>query len=479
MIPRRAAIALVTTLCLSIAPESAGQASSRDSEPLPPIEMSQKPLNLPGLGIDVVLPVGSTSQQQTLSREVFADVVGKDNAWRMTLSTQTSSNTTMGAKDAIEKILENLQKSFSVTKIDSPDEMIGTFARELAPIEPVKFAGGEAYRFFLLQPASKPDQPDTVRGVAVIKTGPGQMLVWDMAAREENYALAKQALDATLAAITTTNAPLAPLEREIALKTGQRLVRDIPADQMRSIFDNYGERWYRYYREDSQGNESEIGYKRITARTGTRGDLGGVKQGNMGERGYIVEVQARLLEENPVGPERMIYDTKGTYFVSEDFNTETWNLIVVVKQGRQSTTFSEVGAREGFEELMVVTTDPSGRGDTKKHAIKEVGYLPLATSLILPAILTDTEATGDLAFYTYRSDASAVAFRHDSIRRDTDNEGQWIHRSSVKHDSPQITKYVDADGKIVREVLPGGRRWVATTINDLTRIWRENDLPMD
>jgi hypothetical protein len=479
MIPRQAVLAVLTSLCLTVCADSASQEASRDLEPLPPIEMSQKPLNLPGLGIEVVLPVGSTSKQQTLSREVFADVIGKDNQWRLTISTQTSSNTEMGAKDAIEKILENLQKSFSVTNVDKPDEMVGTFARELAPIESIKFSGGEAFRFFLFQPSARDNVPDTIRGVAVIKTGPGQMLVWDMAAREENYAIAKQALDATLSAIVTTIAPLGELEREIALKTGQRLVKDISLDQMHSIFTNYGERWYRYYRVDEQGNESEIGYRRIKARLGTRGDLGGLGQGNSGESGYIVEIEARMLEENPVGNDRLIYDSKGSYFVSEDLNTETWNLIVVVKQGRQSTTFSELGAREGFLELLVTTSDPSGRGDTKKHSLKEIGYLPLAFSLILPAILSETNALGDIAFYTYRSDASLVAFRHDAIRHDPENEGHWIHRSSVSHDSPQIVKYVNADGNILREELPGGRRWVATAIEDLSRIWRGKGLPMN
>jgi len=480
MIPRKATFAVLASLCLSVCTESTGQAGAQEAEPLPPIEMSQKPLNLPGLGIEIVLPIGSTSKQQRLNREMYADVIGADNNWRLTITSQTSSNTTMGAKDALEQILKNLQKSFSVTKINNPDEMIGTFARELATIEPIAFSGGQAFRFFLLQPSARDNVPDTVRGVAVIKTGPGQMLVWDMTAPEANYAIAKQALDATLSAIQATGKPLGAMEREIALKTGHRLLRDIPEQRMRDIFNAYGQRWYRLYREDAAGNQTEIGYRRIKAWAGTRADLGGLKASDFkAEPGYLVEIEARMLDEDGVGTDQLIYDTKGTYFVSEDFKTETWNLMVVVKQGRQSTTFSEVGAREGFKELLVTTSDPAGQSDTNIHSIKETGYLPLATSLILPTLLAETKALGDVAFYTYRSDASAVTFRHDSIRHDPDYEGRWIHRSSVSHDSPQITKFVEADGTIIREELPGGRRWVATTIKDLERIWRTNNLPMN
>ena len=100
-------------------------------------------------------------------------------------------------------------------------------------------------------------------------------------------------------------------------------------------------------------------------------------------------------------------------------------------------------------------------------------------SLILHSILTETGATGDVAFYTYRSDASAVTFRHDAIRHDTENPGNFIHSTSVSMDSPRITKEVSPDGDVLREELPGNRVWERTSIDELVKIWRAKGLPMD
>lgn len=475
---RRANLAALFSLALFWIAAAPAAAQSEPDEPLPPLEMSSNPLKLQGLGIELHLPIGSTSKQERMSRNVKANILGKDDAWLLTLSTQTSSNTAMGAEEALQRIMEDLQKMYGVTKIDDPSQPVGTFARPLAPIEPISFDGGTAYRFFLHQPSADADKSDTVRGIALIKLAPGQMLVWDMSAPETNYALAKQAMDVTLAAVRTTANPLDAAQREIALKTGQRLIEGISETRMHDLFESFGEHWYRLYR-DTENGEAEIGYRRIKAWAGTRSELGGVDSNAGSETGYLVQIEARTLDENSTGSDRLIYDSKGTYFVSEDFSSESWNLMVVVKQGRKSTTFTEVGAREGFEELMVSTNDPSGRGDTLKLPLKKEGYLPLALSLMLPTLLAETEATGDIAFYTYRSDASAVTFRHDSIRHDTDNPEQWVHRTSVSVDSPQIVKQLENDGSIVREELPGGRFWVPTTVQELTRIWREKRLPMD
>ncbi|HED54077.1 MAG TPA: hypothetical protein ENJ00_07735 [Phycisphaerales bacterium] len=474
-------------LCLSLA--LCGSAHAGQSAPQPteqsqtsPIELAQNPLDLPGLGLDIRLPVGSTASSRRISREVFADVIGKDQLWRLTISTRSSADKELGAEKAADQILENLQASFGVSSSSDPNETIGTFARVLDPVSPITFKGGTAYRFFLFQPTPDEKAPNTVRGVAVIKVGPGQMLVWDMTAPESNYAQAKAAMDATLAAVTTRDANFEDIDRGISLKAGHELIMGMSPDRMRSVYDSFGERWYRLYQEATEDSpEQEIGYRRVRAWSGVRSDLGGSRavSGKAGQTpGLLVQIEARTLGDTPPGGERIIYDSKGTYFMSDDMSQEAWKLVVVIKQGRKSTTYTEVGARDGFEELLVTTADPSGGGDTLKLEIKEDGYLPISAALILPSLLAETGATGDVAFYTYRSDASAVTFRHDSIRHDPDNPGGWIHKTSVSHDSPVIVKYVDPDGSILREELPGGRRWVRTSLQELSKIWRSKRLPM-
>ncbi len=450
-----------------------------------PIELAEKPLNLPGIGLEIRLPLGSTATQQSLNREVFAEILGEDNLWRIKLESKTSSNKHLEPENAAKQIRQNLQESFGALRPRGGDDdaSFQSLAPILDDVAPISFSGGSAYRFFLRQPSSSPAVPDTIRGVAVIAIGEGQMLVWDMTAPADNYQLAKAALDATLGGIIATDGKLTVPDREIAIKTGNALLQGINTETMRRVFNNQDQRWYRLYRNSGEtSEESEIGYRSIRAWAGKRSDVGGkgsisAAEGNV--PGYLVQIKARSLDENTQGPERLIYDSEGTYFVSEDFKKEAWKLRLVIRRGNESTNFTEIGARDGFEELLVITSSPNGRDESYRLKIKEEGYLPMPLALILPSILAETGATGDVAFYTYRSDASAVTFRHDAIRHDTEHPGQFIHNTSVSLDSPRITKEIAADGEVLRETLPGGRVWEKTSIEELARIWRAKGLPMD
>lgn len=480
--PPALAAGLALVLGTFIHPSTSAQQAPAPSAPT--VELADSPLNLPGIALEIRLPLGSTSTQQSISREVFADVLGEDSLWRMTISTRTSSNKDLTPLDAATQIRDNLLESFSVTSV-KPNERsaLGTFAKTLDDVAPVAFRGGEAYRFLIEQPPTTPELPATVRGVAVVGIGPGQMLVWDLTAPRANYEAAKAALDATLAGLIAVDASLAVPEREVAIKTGHALVRGIAPERLRAVFNDHGERFYRLFRENGDtGTETEIGYRRVRAWAGKRSDVGGAASLSAAEGkvpGYVVEIGARSLDEGGAGPDQMVYDSKGTYFVSEDFTKEAWNLVVVIKRGKQSTTYTEVGAREGFEELLITTATPTGSNESFRLQIQEEGYLPMPMVLILPSVLAETKATGDVAFYTYRSDANAVTFRHDSIRHDTVNPDRYVHQSSVSLDSPRVTKQVSKDGLVFREDLPGGRVWLPTDVKELVRIWKAKGLPMN
>ena len=143
------------------------------------VELAEQPLDLPGIGLEIRLPLGSTSTQQTLNREVFAEVLGEDSLWRIQIASKTSSNKKLQAEDAAKQMREDLQKAYGASQprgVDK-DENFQSFATVLDDVAPLQFSGGIAYRFFLRQPAPSPSVPDTVRGVAVIAIGEGQMLV--------------------------------------------------------------------------------------------------------------------------------------------------------------------------------------------------------------------------------------------------------------------------------------------------------------
>lgn len=485
MKPGKTRLTATLMLTLSWGLPAIGSAQEATTSPQPVVELAQTPLKLPGIGLEIRLPLGSTSTQQSLSREVTAEVLGEDNLWRMTISMRTSSNKNLNPEDAAKQIRQNLQESYGALKPgrEDKDENFESFAKVLDDVTEVTFSGGSAHRFFLRQPSPAPNVPDTVRGVAVIGLGEGQMLIWDLTAPIDNYEIAKRALDATIKGLITTVGTLTVPDREIALKTGHALLRGLDRDAMREVFEKHGQQWFRLYRTTESAEETEIGYRVVRTWAGKRSDVGSkqfISEAEGRVPGYIVQIEARSLDEATRGqPDQIIYDSKGTYFVSEDFKKEAWNFVLVFKRGDKSTTFNEIGARDGFDELLITTATPSGSNESFRHKIKEEGYLPLPMALVLPSILAKTGATGDVAFYSYRSDESAVAFRHDAIRHDTEHPDRYIHHTSVSLDSPRITKEITADGTIIREELPGDRVWEQTTVDELVKIWRAKGLPMD
>lgn len=446
-----------------------------------PIELSGRPFELGSLGVSFNLPVGATATTRRIGTEVQADVIGPDNSYRVSITSRSSSNTELTAQVAAESILLNLKEAYGIEDGDNTGVTIATYAQELRTVEPVTFPGGEAQRFFLQQPATA-NQDDTVRGVAVIDLGRGRMLVWDATSGIDAFETLAPSLDAMLSTVQFENPERRFADRGIAVTAGQRVLDSIGTNTLRSTFENAGERWLRLY-EPAGESDREIGYRRVTTWTGTRDEIdpsaGSTVAGRDPTPGLLVRIEARTLgETNPQTGNQIIYDSRGTYWVSEDLSAETWNLSIAIRDGRRTTTLSEIGAREGFEELIVTAQAPSGRSETTRHRLEGEGYLPLPIALMLPDLLVATQTAGDFGFYAYRSDTSAIAYRSDSLRRDDDGEG-WVLRSRVAPGTPELVKFLNDDGSIRREQLPDGKVWDPIESNELINLWRRKRLPLE
>lgn len=443
-----------------------------------PIEMASMPFELSSLGMRFNLPLGATATTRRIGTEVQADIVGPDAAYRISITSRSSANTELTSAAAAESILLNLKKAFGVSDGDgNPDVTIATFAQELRTVEPVPFSEGVAHRFFIRQPETR-QEGDSVRGVAVIDLGRGRMLVWDATAPAGSFDKLAPAFDAMLGTVRFDDPERRLADRGIAIEAGRRLIDSIDPEQLRAAFDSDRDRWFRLY-EPGADQDREIGYRRVTTWVGTRDEIE-LSAGSSGDatQGYLVRIEARTLGDiSQLTGEPIIYDSRGTYWVSEDFNAETWELSVAIREGSRTTTLSEIGAREGQEELIVTAQAPSGRSETTSHRLEGEGYLAQPLALLLPQLLVGTETAGDFAFYVYRSDTSAIAYRTDSLRRDDNGEG-WILRSRVAPGTPELVKFLEADGSIRREQLPDGKVWDPIDSRELVNLWRRKGLPM-
>ena len=473
----------------SQAPQSRAALAQPSSDQPPtegePVEFAATPFELSGLGMRFRLPVGTTATARRLGRETHADIVGPDSEYRITVSSRASSNTTLTSEAAAEAILLNLKQAYGITDgdADQPSRVaVATYARELRTVEPVAFPGGVAHRFFMLQPETR-STPETVRGVAVIDLGEGRMLVWDATSEAAAFERLARAFDAMLSTISFDDPDARVASRGLAITAGTKLFEQLSTDDLRSVVEAYGERWFRLYEPRSTGRDEEVAYRRISARLGTRADMtdrGRIRGEADRQPGYIVSIDARTLgpADPAAGDARMIYDSRAVFWVSEDFTSEAWQITVAIKQGRHTSSFSEVGARDGYEQIVVTTQSPNGTSDTVQHRIEQEGYLPTPMAILLPHLLAKAETPGDFAFYAYRSDASTVSYRTDTLRKNETGSG-WVLRSTLSPGTPPLARFLDDTGAIIKEQLPDGKVWEPIELRRLAELWRRSGLPME
>ncbi|MEM8757081.1 MAG: hypothetical protein AAGF47_04780 [Planctomycetota bacterium] len=487
---RAASIALAALLAAAApaAPARGGttaQPTDRQARPAQPsetIELAATAFELRGIGMRFRLPVGATASSRRLGPETHAVVVGPDSAYQITVSSRSSSNTALTTEAAAEAVLVNLKAAHGITDGDADQPAttaVATFARVLRPVEAVPFANGVAHRFLLLEPATRGTE-ERVRGVAVIQIGPGRMLVWDAHAPSDEFERLAGSIDAMLATVEFDDPNARLAGRGIAVAAGSKLLEQLGPDDLREILGSYGERWARLYTIDDRGNETDLGYRRVRASVGTRAEINDPPRARGPadrEPGYLVRIDARSLDRDTPGG-MTVYDSRGTYWVSEDFESEAWTITVAIKQGSRTSTYASTGAREGFEEIVVTSQSPTGGSENIRISIDREGYLPTPLTLLLPAVLVHAEVPGDFAFYAYRSDAGTVSYRTDSFRQDDDSDA-WIIRSVTTPGGPEIERRMTSEGELIREVLPDGKFWEPIELRELAALWRRQGLPLN
>lgn len=444
-----------------------------------PVQLTETPFELSGLGLSFRLPLGATAATRRIATEAEAEVIGPDAAYRITISSRASSNTRLTGLQAAESILASLAEAYGVSNANEPSRTIGTFARELRTLEPVAFSGGQAHRFFIRQPAG-PGTDDSVRGVAVVDLGQGRMLVWDAQAPDTQAATLADTFDAMLGSMAFADPERRFADRGIAIAAGQRVLAELSPEDLAAIVEGHGERWYRLHDPSADVSSREVGYRRVTAWLGPRTDLdaSGPRTGEDSSLGMLVRIEARTLAPRGTEGPRTIYDSRGTYWVSPDLREEAWELTVAVRESGRVTTLGEIGARDGDNELVVSTQSPSEPSRSTRHRIDGEGYLSAPLTILLPHLLARTQTAGDFGFYAYRADTSTITYRQDSLRHAEGAEG-WKLTSRVSPESPELARYLDVKGWLIKEQLPDGKVWEPIELPRLAELWRAAGLPMD
>jgi len=284
-----------------------------------------------------------------------------------------------------------------------------------------------------------------------------------------------------VASATFEDAEAKVTERAKRIARGIELMALLDREAFERILANNAERWERLYIPAGTGassDDTEIGYRRIRAFKGVRGNLDPSKppsayDATEQEPGYLVAMDVRILQQGiPV-------DTRAVYFLSMDARSEAWTIVMTRRDPTAGTaTFRETGARH--EASLKILTESTGQPPMAiRPLFTTEGYLPQVHALLLPQILATLAIPGEYAFYAYRTVDQKVRLREDTLAEVPGRPGVLTLTTVFHEDQPPQVTLLRNDGTVIRTDLPGGRVWEPIALDNLVAIWRDKGLPLN
>jgi hypothetical protein len=299
----------------------------------------------------------------------------------------------------------------------------------------------------------------------------------------------KPLYETMIGTVAFSDPTLANTSRGAAVQSGVDFIANLTAaDYERAIAANK-DQFYRVYLPKAGGSDAdatEVGYKRVRAWSGMRGQIDpqanpATFTSNDRQAGYLVRIDSRLLQ--PAENVTVVADTIATYFMTPDRQEEAWLIQLVMRDPRQRKPMisREIGGRSGKS---MSISDTGASGDTIwKPLVPDVGYTNLVESVLLPKLLIGARSTGEHGFYTYRSeraDSNKIALRRDTVAEVADRAGAWQITTRMSEDAPVNTGLYNERGELVQGTFGAdGTVQAPITLQRLADLWKSKGLPMD
>lgn len=494
-----AAVHRIRLLACTLLVSSGATAQNAPVKSAPPamVPLAKEPLRLESVGLEVLLPHGAIAQVQRVGSVESVQVTPPlpDETWAVTISTPRSANTQHTPEVVAREGLKQLMESVGVPMLDHETRRPirgGTSGAEvLQGVKAVKIdaAPEEGSRFYVKLPRGGGDPP-SVRGYTVFRIAPGRFVVFELFTSAAEFERVRVFYETIVA-----NARFAaPNDREMvrgaAVETGIALLAGLSAEDMRAVVESRADLLARTFKESPTGADAdaeEIGYQRIRARIGSRGELDprrapGSWDAADRQEGYLVTVEGRQLLRD----QGVMVDSRGTYFMTPDRTEEAWVMDMgvrpladaKVRRPRDTGSWNEIGARSGAS--MTITVARSGEpGQTVRPTVPDRGYISQLEMLLLPYILLHTKRPGEYGFYAYQSQNDRVALRRDTLEQRPDRPGVWVLTTRATEDSDPRTATYTERGELIRVTMPNRAVIEPVTPDRLTRLWRSKGLPMN
>ncbi len=467
-------------------------ATARSTPTAPPstsaIEMAADPFTLPSVGLSLYLPVGCTTQTSQIEQVVTVQIIPEDASWRLLIRTPRSNDPKVTIKQVIDHSVEQLLASTAIR--DSQNNTISTKAKVIENNTTLIIAGKPAGRAYVSLPQAN-NQPNVIKGFTAFQVGSGKFVTFELTTFESQLEKVRPVYETIVSGASFTDPGDLATSRAAAVQAGILMFDQFSSGQMATLIQTNADRFERLYEpatSDDDAMEREKGYRRIRFSKGFRGELDPSKSrskwaGLDHQEGYIAQIDARLLIDDPQSNAVQVYDSIGIFFMTPDRKDEAWLVKMTLRDGNTNRPWTEIGARQtndvGKITINVTTQGPGISPSHTQPLIQGQGYISRLETYILPQILIAHGIEADFGFYTYQPAGAggAVHLRRDLLEQVPSRPGLYkITTHQTENAEPQIS-FFRADGSLIQTTLPDGRTWEPITFERLLKIWKAKGLP--
>lgn len=449
------------------------------------IEFEEESFRLDSIGMEMFLPLGATAESGGVGGRVTATIKHPGGTWLVNITTPRTANPDVTTAHAMDEVVTQVLKSTGeIYDRTRPGEVIGYRGRVIVPRTSLTINGQPAERAYVLLPPEG-NQPGVVRGYTIFRLTPQQFVTFELITTEPALTTARRESEGMIGTATFVDPAKVSTARAAAIQTGLKVFERVTPETLREIVEAMPERWERLYRPSPTGaraDDEEVGYRRVRAGVGRRGDLDPNKKTiGPGDRepGYVIRMDARWLDRSREGGSKpRVVDSQSIFFLSLDRTREAWSVRNAIREGTGVGVASELGVRDG-RAMSVELNAPGQTARTIRPVIQGEGYVSRLESLLLPQILIRAGITADMGFYVYQSDRETIRLRRDVLEEAPDRPGLWRLTTRLNDQTrPQISLY-NAQGALVRAELPRGIIAEPISLDALVSLWRSKNLPMD
>ena len=464
------------------------------------VKLAPEPVRSESVGVTIHVPIGSVTQQSAYQKLATTSILLPEDLGTVIIQERRTKQLDLGVEEVADGLILGIlslapEYGFDKDKANKPGggkpdpddiKVVGSGATVMSRDKAMKVGGYDADHTYIDLPRVG-STVSTVRGSTLVKVGPGRFILFELYTSGIKYEKAKEMYEVMLATVSIDDPTDASARRAAAVGMGIRVLDRLSESDYREVFSSFPERWERLYQQATTGaaaDDEEIGYRRIRARIGKRGEMSPKKPKDLWnaaeqDEGFIVQIDARILDLGG------IVDTRATYFAMPDFSEEAWVVNMSIRKGPdeygnpgKTSRWQEIGARRGTD-MSVRIVPQSADSTTIRPQVATEGYLSMVQSFVLPQLLVRAGIPGDMAFYTYQTTSGTVRLRTDTIDQSDKGRKLWTLTTRLNADAEPQTTTITPDGEVLRTTFTDGRRWDTIPLDQLARIWKTKGLPLD